>query len=85
MDSFDWLFEDSPVIVSQTEESSDEPVWTTAQGDKIPLSKMTNSHIGHCINMLKGRKDHHSTTWLMIFREEFLRRLHTPLNQGFTL
>lgn len=87
MDSYDWLFDDSSTEVVQTEESSDEPVWTTAKGDKIALSKMTSSHICNCINMLKDRhhRSDYENKWLNILREEFLKRLNTPFERIFTL
>lgn len=86
MESYDWLFDDSSTEVHQAEESSDEPVWVTGKGDKIPLSKMTNSHIGNCINMLKVRgRSAYEEKWLTIFRNEYLRRLNTPIEGGFTL
>lgn len=87
MESFDWLFGDPSPELVQTDRSPDEPVWTTAKGDKIPLSKMTNSHICNCINLLKDlpHRSERNNEWLNILRNEYLKRLNTPLDQEFSL
>lgn len=62
MNSYDWLFEDSDTIGDALEEKSngasfsvEEPIWTTAKGDKIPLSKMETRHICNCIRLLESK------------------------------
>lgn len=88
METYDWLFDDPPIVkVVQTEEPLDEPVWTTKKGQKIPLSKMTNSHICNCINMLKdrGHRTEYEDKWLYILRNEYLKRLNNPIQSNFNL
>lgn len=85
METYDWLFDDSSTEVHQTEESSDEPVWTTAEGKHIPLSKMSSSHIHNCINMLKGKRSVQAEKWIANFTKEINRRSSIPFEGEFTL
>ena len=50
-------------------------IWTTKDGTKIPVSKMTDSHILNTINLIK-RKDRHDyyLPWIKVFEEEMRRR-----------
>lgn len=82
MDSYEWLFSGSLTIVL---EPLDEPIWTTASGEEIPLSKMTTRHIVNCINHLKTCKSKYNDRWIAIFKAEYKRRLSLPLEQTFTL
>lgn len=82
---YGWLFgenseisEDSP---SQSFEVS-EPIWTTKDGEKIPLSKMETRHIRNCIRLLESRgKFKHK--WYRIFQDELERRKASPLETSF--
>lgn len=85
-ENYDWLFgecsEDS-LIVSQSSEIP-EPIWTTKNGDKIPLSKMETRHIRNCVRLLetKGKFNH---KWYKIFQEELERRKTSKLETNFSL
>ena len=104
MNSYDWLFEDSDIIKDAPEEKSEsasfpveEPIWTTANGDKIPLSKMETRHICNCIKLLesKGKFKHKwgvsekrkrfLETWYRIFKDELERRRASKLETSFSL
>lgn len=76
---YDWLFSDTFLDESTISEPIDEPIWTTSDGNKIPLSKMTNSHILNCINKLRGTR----SKWLEIFRDEYKRRKESSIKTGF--
>ena len=84
-ESYDWLFgecsEDSP-IVSQSSEIP-EPIWTTKNGDEIPLSKMETRHIINCINLLES-KGKHKHKWYKIFQDELIRRRNSPLLTNYS-
>lgn len=87
MESYDWLFEETEEDEPKEDLSfsvSPEPIWTTADGDKIPLSKMTSSHIINCIKLLtrKGLVKNH---WYQIFQDELKRRKASKLETSFSL
>lgn len=90
MDSYDWLFgessetlEDSPKAGQSFEVSAtDDPIWTTKDGNKIPLSKMETRHICNCIRLLES-KHHHK--WYRIFQNELERRKAGKLETSFSL
>lgn len=46
------------------------PVWTTKNGTKIPVSKMTDDHIKNCMSMV-GMDD----IWYEVFDAELKRRI----------
>lgn len=66
MDLYDWLFdessetlEDSPKAGQSFEVSAtDDPIWTTKDGNKIPLSRMETRHICNCIKLLESKHNH---------------------------
>lgn len=89
--NYDWLFEDSDTIKDAPEEKSEsasfsveEPIWTTAKGDKIPLSKMETRHICNCIKLLES-KNMYKHKWYRIFKEELERRRASKLEASFSL
>ncbi len=91
MNSYDWLFEDTDTIGGVLEEKSEstsfqvpEPVWTTANGDKIPLSKMETRHICNCIKLFES-KNMYKHKWYRIFKEELERRRTGKLESSFAL
>ena len=93
MDLYDWLFEDSDTIAEKgtQEEKSEsvtfsvtEPIWTTANGDKIPLSKMETRHICNCIKLLES-KSKFKNKWYQIFQDELARRRASKLETSFSL
>lgn len=47
-------------------------VWTAKDGTKIPVSKMTTSHIKNCIRMLEDTMN--ADGWIDIFNKELSRR-----------
>lgn len=93
MSLYDWLFEDSDTIAEKDvqEEKSEsasfsvtEPIWTTAEGDKIPLSKMETRHICNCIKLLES-KNMFKHKWYRIFQDELARRRAGKLETSFSL
>lgn len=92
MDSYDWLFgespetsEDSPKAGQSFEVSAtDDPIWTTARGDKIPLSKMETRHICNCIRLLES-KHMYKHKWYRIFQNELERRKTGKLEVSYSL
>lgn len=93
MSLYDWLFEDSDTIAEKDvqEEKSEsasfsvtEPLWTTAKGDKIPLSKMETRHICNCIKLLES-KNMFKHKWYQIFQDELARRRAGKLKTSFSL
>lgn len=105
MDSFDWLFgessetlEDSPKAGQSFEVSStDDPIWTTKNGNKIPLSKMETRHICNCIRLLESKHMYHHKwgdsekrkrfleSWYRIFQNELERRRTGQLETSYSL
>lgn len=87
MTDYDWLFgEDSETLEDSPSQSFEvsEPIWTTKDGDEIPLSKMTTSHICNCIRLLESRgKFKHK--WYQIFKSELERRRANKLETSFSL
>ena len=63
---------------------SHEPIWTTAKGDKIPLSKMETRHIRNCIRLLES-KNMFKHKWYRIFQDELERRRAGKLETSFSL
>ena len=51
----------------------DELMWETKDEGKIAVSKMKNSHIKNCINMLVRRKQD-ADFWLAVFEDELKNR-----------
>ncbi len=47
--------------------------WTTKDGDSIPVSKMTKSHLKNTIKLLKRRKED-ADFWIAIFEDELKER-----------
>ena len=93
MNLYDWLFEDSDTIAekdTQEEKSKSvsfsvtEPIWTTANGDKIPLSRMETRHICNCIKLLES-KSKFKNKWYQIFKDELARRRASKLETSFSL
>ena len=93
MNLYDWLFEDSDTIAekdTQEEKSKSvsfsviEPIWTTANGDKIPLSKMETRHICNCIKLLESKRKF-KNKWYQIFQDELARRKAGKLETSFSL
>lgn len=92
MDSFDWLFgespetsEDSPKAGQSFEVSAtDDPIWTTKDGNKIPLSKMETRHICNCIRLLESKHMYHHK-WYRIFQNELERRRTGQLETSYSL
>lgn len=84
MDSYDWLFGEShsPKAGQSFEVSPTDPVWTTAKGDKIPLSKMETRHICNCINLLESKKMYRR---YRIFKDELERRRTGQLETSYSL
>ena len=87
MNSYDWLFEDTigGVLEEKSESTSfqvPEPGWTTANGDKIPLSKMETRHICNCIKLFESKNMY---KWYRIFKEELERRRTGKLESSFAL
>lgn len=89
---YDWLFGESFETLEDCPETSQsskvpiEPIWTTAKGDKIPLSKMETRHITNCMRLLEDKPyTAFSKKWLCIFGNELARRKSTPLERGFSL
>lgn len=87
MNSYDWFFEDTigGVLEEKSESTSfqvPEPVWTTANGDKIPLSKMETRHICNCIKLFESKNMY---KWYRIFKEELERRRTGKLESSFAL
>lgn len=85
MNSYD--FEDTigGVLEEKSESTSfqvPEPVWTTANGDKIPLSKMETRHICNCIKLFESKNMY---KWYRIFKEELERRRTGKLESSFAL
>lgn len=92
MDSYDWLFgessetlEDSPKAGQSFEVSAtDDPIWTTKDGNKIPLSKMETRHICNCIRLLESKHMYHHK-WYRILQNELERRKAGKLETSFSL
>lgn len=85
MNSYD--FEDTigGVLEEKSESTSfqvPEPVWTTANGNKIPLSKMETRHICNCIKLFESKNMY---KWYRIFKEELERRRTGKLESSFAL
>lgn len=76
--------EDSPKAGQSFEVSPTDPVWTTAKGDKIPLSKMETRHICNCINLLESKKMYRHK-WYRIFKDELERRRTGQLETSYSL
>lgn len=104
MDLYDWLFdessetlEDSPKAGQSFEVSAtDDPIWTTKDGNKIPLSRMETRHICNCIKLLESKHNHkwedsekHKCffleSWYRIFQNELERRRTSQLETSYSL
>jgi hypothetical protein len=78
MESYDWLFEDNSCVEKvddEVKEVGEEPIWTTKDGKKIPLSKMSTMHITNCLKLLNLNKNQ---KWYKIFSEELEKRKTQP-------
>lgn len=84
---YDWLFgEGSETLEDSPSQSFEvfEPIWTTKDGNKIPLSKMATSHICNCIRLLES-KNEYKNLWYRIFKNELKRRKANKLETSFSL
>jgi hypothetical protein len=52
---------------------SDELVWQTKDGELIPVSKMKDTHITNCVNLLKRRIED-ANFWIASFEDELKER-----------
>ena len=70
----EWAFEiDYPFGIP----SEHNPVWTTKNGKKIPVSKMTDEHIEACMRIV-GEDDQ----WYSVFKNELKRRNSNKVNNA---
>lgn len=77
--------EDSPKAGQSFEVSAtDDPIWTTKDGNKIPLSKMETRHICNCIRLLES-KHMYKHKWYRIFQNELERRRTGQLETSYSL
>lgn len=59
-----------------------EHIWTCRNGEKIPVSKMTDNHLINTLNMLN--KNRTCSWWFdILHKEELRRRLKLPLKGEF--
>lgn len=83
--NYDWLFGDS----SQTSKDKQsfevcEPLWSTKDGTKIPISKMTTTHICNCIKLLE-RKNMYKCKSYQDLKNELEQRKAGKLEVSFSL
>jgi hypothetical protein len=80
MESYDWLFDNNGEEEKPEEVIIDEPCWTTREGVKIPLSKMTSRHIVNCLKFISKKHP-----WRAALLNELEKRKKQPLKGDFSL
>lgn len=62
------------LIQARAEIESSKNIWTTKEGKKINISKMDESHILNCINMLKRNHSPFASLYIPMFQKELKKR-----------
>ncbi len=75
----DWVYND---LIKKYKSLKDDMIWEMKDGTEICISKMENSHMQNCINMLK-RNYPNSTreAWIDIFSDALSKRRNLKLNK----
>lgn len=69
-------------IYDDIETQAKTEIWTTKDGNKIPVREMTTSHIQNTINLIKRRdKYDYYLPWLRVFEAELQRRSREAENE----